>query len=145
MKIQPINYSVSSKGLYFTTSKPLRPLTELGARKTTNNIIKISEQGIKYVEDTGIKPEVKEKFAKINWINKLAENKDVFVFFKTIRKRAKDSPYKYETLVDIRYLGQDGLKTEGRVVIGASNLSAESATKNIFRQLRKRNYAKYSV
>ncbi len=145
MKIQPINYSVSSKGLYFTTSKPLRPLTKLVTRKTKNNIIKTSEQGIKYVEDTGIKPEIQDKFTKINWINKLAENKDVFVFFKTIRKRAKDSPYKYETLVDIRCLGNDGLKTEGKIVIGASNLSAESAIKNIFKQLKKRNYAKYSV
>ena len=145
MKIRPINYSVSSKGLYFTTSKPLRPLTELVTRKTKNNIIKTSEQGIKYLEDTGIEPEIQEKFTKIDWINKLTENKDVFVFFKTIRKRAKDSPYRYETLVDIRCLGQDGLKTEGRIVIGASNLSAERSTQNMLRQLRKRNYAKYSV
>ena len=145
MKIQPINYSVNSKGVYFTTSKPMRPITELVTRKTKNSIIKTSEQGIRYAEDTKIKPEIKEKFNRINWINKLAENKDVFVFFKTIRKRTKDSPYKYETLVDIRYLGKDGLNTEGRIVIGASNLTAESAAKNMFSQLRKRNYAKYRV
>ena len=76
MKIQQQNsYNPNMKALYFTKVHPI--MTEVLKYKNQ----KITQNGIKYVEDTSAKltPIMKEAFEENHYIKKLAEKFDVFV------------------------------------------------------------------
>ena len=66
-------------GLYFC--KTSNVIFNKNANYKTEEIVKISQDGFKYTEETRIPQIIKEKFAKIPFIKNLAEKFDTFIFF----------------------------------------------------------------
>lgn len=141
MHIQSINsYNPSSKGLYFT--KVSSVLFNKNAKYITQEPVKTSEKGIRYIENTEISKSLKERFLKIPFIKELSENFDTFIFFREIPKGHKNNFLKeHMAFTKISWADFSKEYAQVRRVDGHSPVSEDLALEKMFKNLEKENFS----
>ncbi len=144
MHIQSINTnSPASKGLYFTRVPNV--LFNKSPKVTYSNpvdVVKVSEQGARYIEDRMISEKMKERFKSNPFIKELSKKFDTFVFFRELPV-GHSSNFGKQHLSFARISWADYAKShsELRIAQGESPISTESATNNMFKNIEKKNFS----
>ena len=125
-------------GLYFC--KTSNVIFNKNANYKTEEIVKISQDGFKYTEETRIPQIIKEKFAKIPFIKNLAEKFDTFIFFSEIPKGAYMN---FDNFSYTKISWGDTTKkiAQERVAEGNSPISQTLATEKMLKNIEKENFA----
>ena len=160
MRIQSINnyhnQPSCKAGLYFTKA---HPIFNRQAEFITDEIVKTSKDGFKYIEDTQISEELKDRFAKTTLISDLAEKFDTFICFSEIPIGHKSNPSDFEHFAFARIWWGDERESwckqcynkirksfnikpvpnyaQIREVFSHSEKSIQSATEKMFKNLEK--------
>ena len=141
MHIQDLNsYNPSSKGLYFTKISSV--LFNKNAKYITQEPVKTSEKGIRYIENTEIPKNIKDRFLKIPFIKELSENFDTFIFFREIPKGHRNNFLK-EHIACTKISWADFSKEYAQVrrVDGHSPVSEDLALEKMFKNLEQENFS----
>ena len=138
MHIQSINsYNPSTKGLYF--SKVSNVLFNKDAKYITQKQVKISEHGIRYIEDTSIPQKIKERFQNNPFIKELAEQFDTFVFFRELPKGHENNlGWGHFSYAKISWADFSKNMAQKRTVDGNSAISVNFATDKMFKNLEQK-------
>lgn len=141
MHIQSINsYNPSSKGLYF--SKVSNVLFNKEAKYITQEQVKVSERGIRYIEDTAIPQKIKERFMKIPFIQEVSEKFDTFIFFRELAKGHENNlGWGHFSYAKISWADFSRNMAQNRRVDGSSAISIELATDKMFKNLEQKNFS----
>ena len=141
MKINSIdNYRIQPSmqaGLYF--SKTSNVIFNKNANYKTEEIVKLSQEGFKYIEDTKTPQIIKEKFAKIPFIKNLAEKFDTFIFFREIPKGAYKN-FDNFSYTKISWGDTTKKMAEIRRAEGNSPISQTLATEKMFKNIEKETF-----
>lgn len=141
MNINPIqqgheNLQTSfKKGLYFTKSSHIEISKKFQNTLTSNETIRESKEGFKYIVDTQTPQALKEKLAKIPFIKQLAEKYDTFIFC--------GEPFKCSFFNDyysyLRVMWADRTKANVRIETfsGQSSISEQKAQEHMLNSLEK--------
>ena len=146
MRIQSIeHYSkhapVMKAGLYFTKNTNVIYNKDLDVRFLTDEIVKVSKEGSRYIEDNSISQRIKDRFARIPFINELSEKFDTFVFFRELPKEHKNnSGFHNISLARIAWTDNSKKMSERREVRGYSPISQEFATEKMFKNIENGNF-----
>ena len=143
MRIQSINNNVVSKGLYFTKTSNVLFNKDKSINYLNNDAVKISEQGFRYIEDTSVAENIKEKFANIPFVKNLAEKFDVFVFFRELpvghHNNFGNTHFAFSK-ISWAEIG-DKEAAEIRIAKGNSPVLQEYATEKMFKNIEKENFS----
>ena len=150
MKIFPISNSVNSKGLYFTDVSNViyRPNGHLRSSGIADSLTKISETGIKYVENPSVAQSIKDRFAQAPVIKKLIKDgKDIFVFFRELPKENKNNAgYDHFSFAEINWDAGEEKSVPYKCaprrvsVCGNSSKSCKQATENMLENLESNKF-----
>ena len=145
MHIQSINNSQNNPsmkaGLYFTKKSNVLFNKNNNVNFLTDDIVKTSKDGFRYIEDTSISQSVKDRFAEIPFIKSLAEKFDTFIFFREMPKGSKNN-FSIENFSFTKISWADETKNHAqqRIVNGSSPISQEFATNKMFTNLEHNNF-----
>ena len=107
----------------------------------TQEQVKISERGIRYIENTGIPQNIKERFQNNPFIKELAEQFDTFVFFRELPKGHENNfGWEHFSFAKISWADFSKKMAEQRNVQGSSPISQELATDKMFKNLEQQNF-----
>lgn len=141
MQIKTIDkYSIQPSmqaGLYF--SKTSNVLFNKNANYKTGEIVKLSQEGFKYIEDTKTTQIIKEKFANIPFIKNLAEKFDTFIFFREIPKGLYKN-FDNFSFTKISWCDTTKKMAEIRRAEGNSPISQTLATEKMFKNIEKETF-----
>ena len=136
MKTQQLGRNnITSKGLYFAKAKPLNSQYF----NYTNRIEqKLSQQGIKYLEDNLILSNIKEKISGISIIKQLAKKFDTFVVYNENKEKKIFNPKEEEFLsVAEIYIAKNPEKEPKRIVFwGRDDNSILTARENCLENIK---------
>ena len=124
------------KGLHFTKKSNVIYNIDPKFQYITDELVKVSEEGSRYIEDNLILPSIKERFAKIPFIRELAEKFDTFVFFREIPKE-DNSNFNHLTYAIIGWADYSKDAAQRKAVMGRSSISQKLATEDMFNNLEK--------
>ena len=124
------------KGLYFTKKSNVIYNINPTFQYMTDEIVKVSEEGSRYIEDNLILPSIKERFAKIPFIKELAKKFDTFVFFREIPK-GDCCHFNHLTYATIGWADYSKEAAQRKAVMGKSSISQKLATEDMFNNLEK--------
>ena len=124
------------KGLYFSKKSNVIYNINPKFEYITDEVVKVSEDGSRYIEDNLILPSIKERFAKIPFIKELAEKFDTFVFFREIPKE-DNCNFNHLTYAIIGWADYSKEAAQRKAVIGRSTSSQKLATEDMFNNLEK--------
>ena len=142
MRIQHIDSSPSSKGLYFTRVSNVLFNKNHNINYVTKDAVKYSENGYRYIEDRTITKEVKERFSFMPFVRELSKKFDTFVFFSELPKgHPNNLGNTHFSFARITWADSTKGHNELRVVSGNSPVSQECATKAMFDNLSKKQFS----
>ena len=148
MQLHPIgtpnNTPTMRAGLYFAKKSDLFLNKNTNIKHTTNEVIKISKEGYKFIEDRLIPETIKKRFARIPFIEELSKRFDTFIFYREIPKNKKRNPFNHLSLVKLIWKDNIKNETEIREAIGISPISQDLATNQMFIELENCNLCKNS-
>ena len=146
MRIQSIaNNSPSMKsGLYFTKTSNVLFNKNPDIKYMTDEIVKVSKEGSRYIEDTKISQTLKDRFAQIPLVKELAAKFDTFIHFHEIQKGGKNSQFENVSCTQIIWADSKKPSIEKREFVGRSPLSKESATDKMLQNIEKQRFAHIS-
>ena len=122
-------------GLYFTKTSNVLFNKNPNIKYATDELVKVSKEGSRYIEDTNISQAMKKRFSKIPFIRKLAEQFDTFVHFHETPKGSATSKFKHISYAKISWADYSKKSAETRDFVGMSPFSQESATNEMFKKL----------
>ena len=122
-------------GLYFTKTSSVLFNKNPNIKYATDELVKVSKEGSRYIEDTNISQVMKERFSKIPFIKKLAEQFDTFVHFHESPKGSTISKFEHVSYAKISWADYSKKSAEAREFLGMSRLSQESAKNRMFKEL----------
>ena len=134
-----INPSMKA-GLYFTKTSSVLFNKDKNVKYITNEVVKISKEGSRYIEDGSILPEIKERFAKISFIRDLAEKFDTFVHFHETPKSKRTNQFEHVAYAKVSWADYSKESAEKREFIGRSPISQELATDKMFKNIEDRKF-----
>ena len=138
MRIQSIEnrYTPSMKaGLYFSKTSNVLFNQNASIKYATDEIVKISKEGSRYIEDTAISQTIKDRYAKIPFIKELSEKFDTFVHFHETAKGGHANQFNYISYTKVSWADYSKKQAEQRDFIGQSPVSQELATEKMFRNV----------
>ena len=145
MRISSINnYETSPSmkaGLYFTKTSSVLFNKDKNVKYMSNEVVKVSKEGSRYIEDTHILPEMKERFAKIPFIRDLAEKFDTFVHFHETSKGERTNQFEHVSYAKVSWADYSKQYAEKREFIGRSPISQELATSKMFMNIENENFS----
>ena len=148
MHVQSVKeqYNPSMKaGLYFTKKTSVLYNKDPKIKFCTDEIVKVSEEGTRYIEDKLIPQSLKDRFANIPFIKELSEKFDTFVFFREIPKDSKtNGGFHNLSYAQIGWADYSKKMAQKRAVQGCSPISQELATEKMFKNLEQRNFCDIS-
>ena len=143
MRIQSTDNKAPSMkaGLYFTSKSNV--LFNPKARYITKEPVKVSADGFRYIEDTNISQEIKDKFANIPFIQALSEIFDTFIFFRELPVGSKNNFGVCNiALAKISWANSSMNGAQVIEAFGESPISQEYANKKCFEDVNKNNIQK---
>ena len=128
-------YPINRKSLY--TFYEGRTLFNQNAsiKYATDEIVKISKEGSRYIEDSAISQTIKDRYAKIPFIKELSEKFDTFVHFHETAKGGHANQFNYISYTKVSWADYSKKQAEQRDFIGQSPVSQELATEKMFRNV----------
>lgn len=142
MKIQQSNIKKpTSRGLYFVKTRPV-----CNQYFNYSNIAeqKITKKGIKYIEDTVIKTDIKNMIAQIPFVKKMAKCFDIFIVYEE-EKTAKlfnEKDNEYRSSVDMYVATNDTVKPERFIFQGRDDYSLDNARKKCLNLITQKDSSK---
>lgn len=142
MRIQKINnYTTFQQGLYFTrvSNVLFSKNPEIKYQLTDpEDIVQVSETGARYLEDKQTSQEVKDKIAKIPFIDFLSKNFDTFVLLTPPRENFSGPGfYSYIAISWADYSKKYAQRIE---ILGNSDISKEDARNDLFKKLQDKGF-----
>lgn len=132
-------------GLYFTKKSNVIYNKDLNIKYATDEIVKVSKEGSRYIEDNLIPQSIKDRFAKIPFIKDLSEKFDTFIYFREIPKEHKNnSGFHNISFAQIGWADYSKGMAQKREVQGCSPISQEIATDKMFKNLESCNFCDIS-
>lgn len=149
MRIQSIDNSkqnLSMKaGLYFTKNSNVLYNKDINIKYLTNEVVKVSKEGSRYIEDNLIPQSIKERFANNPFIKGLSEKFDTFVFFREVPKEHKsNSGFHNISFAQIGWADYSKGMAQKREVQGCSPISQEIATDKMFKNLENLDFCDFA-
>lgn len=143
--IENYNRKPSMKaGLYFTKNSNVLFNKNSNIKYVTDEVVKVSQEGSRYIEDTGILQVIKDKFAEIPFIKNLSEQFDTFIHFKEAPKCERTSQFENVSYAKIIWADSSKESAEQREFIGRSPVSQKLATKKLFKNIENNQFADIS-
>ena len=128
-------------GLYFTKKSNVLYNKDKKIRYVTDEVVKVSKEGSRYIEDNLISKSIKDRFANIPFIKELSEKFDTFIFFRELPKEHKNnSGFHNLSFAKIGWADYSKGMAETREVQGCSQISQELATERMFKNLKDCNF-----
>ena len=143
MRIQSIDKNNPSMkaGLYFTKKSSVLYNKSKNLKFITNEPVKVSKEGTRYIEDNVIPQSIKDRFASIPFIKELSEKFDTFIFYREIPKNHyNNSGFHNISYAQIGWADYSKVMAERRDVQGCSPISQEIATEKMFKNLEQKNF-----
>lgn len=132
------NYEPSMKaGLYFTKTSNVLFNKSKNLKYITDEIVKVSNEGSRYIEDTQISEAMKKRFMQIPFIKQLAEKFDTFIFFREIPKDESFFKLDHISYSKISWADYSLKNAQSRDFVGKSRNSQLEATKNMLMNIDK--------
>lgn len=122
-------------GLYFTKTSSVLFNKDKNVKYMSNEVVKVSKEGSRYIEDTCISPETKERFAKIPFIRDLAEKFDTFLHFHQTPKGERTNQFEHVSYTKVSWADYSKKLTEKREFVGRSPITQELATEKMFKNI----------
>lgn len=139
MYISKINNEINFKnGLYFTKSSSVLFNKSNEVNYLSEEIVKKSPTGARYIENTHLSQEIKDAFSKIPFIKNLAEKFDTFIWFSRIPKDYKEDTF--ISVAEIMWADYSKSKAEERMTYAASNVSEEDSFEKLINKLNNENF-----
>ena len=136
MYISKVNNGINFKnGLFFTKSSSVLFNKSENVSYLSEEIVKKSPTGARYIENTSISASVKEAFAKIPFIKNLAEKFDTFVWFSHIPKESANE--KFQTIAKISWADYSKSKAEERMAFAESKISEKDSFEKLVGNIEK--------
>lgn len=136
MYVSKINNEINFKnGLFFTKSSSVLFNKSENVSYLSEEIVKKSPTGARYIENTSISASVKEAFAKIPFIKNLAEKFDTFVWFSHIPKESANE--KFQTIAKISWADYSKSKAEERMAFAESKISEKDSFEKLVGNIEK--------
>ncbi len=130
MHISKINNGINFKsGLFFTKSSSVLFNKSENVSYLSEEIVKKSPTGARYIENTGLSQEIKDAFSKIPFVKNLAEKFDTFVWFSHIPKESANE--KFQTIAKISWADYSKSKAEERMAFAESKISEKDSFENL--------------
>ena len=130
------NYTPTMRaGLYFSKNSNVLFNKNTNIKYVTDEIVKVSKEGSRYIEDTNISQVMKERFSTIPFIKKLAEQFDTFVHFHETPKGSIISKFEHVSYAKISWADYSKKFAETKEVVGMNSFSQEKARNEMFEKL----------
>lgn len=129
-------------GLYFSKTSNVLFNQNPNINYVTNEVVKISKEGSRYIEDTTIPQVIKKYFAEIPFIKELAQKFDTFIHFCKVPKGGRFNKSEFVAYAKISWADYSKKYAEQKDFIGTSTVSQEAALYDLFRQLENAKIAK---
>lgn len=149
MRIQSIDNSKQSPtmkaGLYFTKKSNALFNRDPNIKFITKDVVKVSKDGLRYIEDNLIPQNIKDRFVKNPFIKELSEKFDTFVFYRELPKGHKNN-FGCENIAFAKISWADSTQShvQMRAVNGYSPVSKDLAIDKMFTNLENRNFCAIS-
>ena len=132
-------------GLYFTINSNVIYNRSPKIKYLTDEVVKVSKEGSRYIEDNIIPQSIKERFANNSFIKELSEKFDTFVFFREIPKEHENnSGFHNIAFAQIGWADYYKGMAQKREVQGCSPISQEIATDKMFKNLENRDFCDFA-
>jgi hypothetical protein len=143
MQVSKINYQNTPEfkaGLYFSRSSSVLFNRNHNITFRTPDQPQVSSEGFRYFEDKNISEELKEKFANIPFIKKLAQKFDTFIW----TGFSKEGLFGKKNIVVTKIAWADLSKkaAQKECVVAGSNISKEDSFDKMFEKLNKEIFIK---
>lgn len=143
MQVSKINYQNTLEfkaGLYFSRSSSVLFNRNHNITFRTPDQPQVSSEGFRYFEDKNISEELKEKFANIPFIKKLAQKFDTFIW----TGFSKEGLFGKKNIVVTKIAWADLSKkaAQEECVVAGSNISKEDSFDKMFEKLNKEIFIK---
>ena len=139
MYVSKINNEIHFKnGLYFTKSSSVLFNKSNEVNYLSEEIVKKSPTGARYIENTGLSQEIKNAFSKIPFIKNLSEKFDTFVWFSKIPKENKNE--QFMTVAKISWADYSKPKAEERMAYATSNVSEEDSFDILIKNIENKKF-----
>ena len=136
MYVSKINNDINFKsGLFFTKSSSVLFNQSKELNYLSEEIVKKSPTGVRYIENTKLSQEIKDAFFKIPLIKNLAEKFDTFIWFSQIPKDYKEAPFL--ATAKIMWADYSKLQAESRMAYGASIVSEKDSFEKMIKNIEK--------
>lgn len=130
MYISKINNDTCFKnGLYFSKSSHVLFNQSREVSYLSDEIVKKSPTGARYIENTGLSQEIKDAFSKIPFVKNLAEKFDTFIWFSSIPR--ENSTESFLTTARIMWADYSKSKAEERMAFAESKISEKDSFENL--------------
>lgn len=139
MYVSKINNEINFKnGLYFTKSSSVLFNKSNEVNYLSEEIVKKSPTGARYIENTGLSQEIKDTFSKIPFIKNLSEKFDTFVWFSHIPKESANE--KFQTIAKISWADYSKTKAEERMAYATSNVSEKDSFDILIKNIENKKF-----
>ena len=127
-------------GLYFTKTSSVLFNKDTNVKNISKEVVKVSKEGSRYIEDVHILPEIKERFAKIPFIRNLAEKFDTFLYFHQTPKGERTNQFEHVSFAKVSWSDYSKNSVEKREFEGRSPITQELATEKMFKNIEQRKF-----
>ena len=105
MRIQSIDNNAPSMqaGLYFTKNSNVLFNKNTNIKYITDEIVQISQEGTRYIEDVKLSKAIKDRFAQIPFIKELTEKFETFVHFHEAPKDSRTNQFEHVSYAKISW------------------------------------------
>ncbi len=141
MQVSKINYQNSPEfkaGLYFSRSSSVLFNRNHNITFRTPDQPQVSSEGFRYFEDKNIPEELKERFANIPFVKKLAQKFDTFIWTGFSREGVFGNRNIVVTKIAWADLSKDAAQKE--CVVAESKISKEDSFDKMFEKLEKEKF-----
>ena len=132
MQIQKTTNTNFGKGIYFSHISNI--CFNKTAKFTNKEGVKISEEGYKYIEQTQLSKQIKDKFKNNKFIKNISEKFDTFIWFEEIQKN-KSAGLPNVSMAKVMWHNPIEKYPQIRPFLGTSNISKEDALEKMFNKI----------
>ena len=133
MHVQRVHNTTFTSGIYFSKASNIC-FDKTAEFLNPKGIVKTSESGYKYIEDIEIPRTIKYKFLENNFVRKIGEKFDTFIWFKQTQPDTNVTNSHF-AMAKIYWADMSKAAAQTKQIIGTSRNSVHEALDKMFQKL----------